>query len=67
MTRKDYKLLAAAFAATKPAPCTFGPDHTRASVEQWQKDVNEIAIALQSDNPNFDRVRFIKACGGKEE
>lgn len=61
MTRKDYKLLALAFASTKRGTASSY------SHSQWERDVNAVAIALQSDNPNFDRVRFIKACGATEE
>lgn len=64
MKRKHWKLIAAAFQATEPSTVFVGGYEKH---RQWERDVNEVAIALQSDNPNFDRVRFIKACGGKEE
>ena len=59
MTRKDYVLIAAAIKAA----ATEYPDE-RPDAEQQQEDVAfSIAEALASDNPRFDRERFLKACG----
>lgn len=51
MTRKDYELLAATFAATKPDPDT-------AMYRQWERDIRAVSDALQAENPRFDRGRF---------
>ncbi len=54
MTRKDYVLLAAAIAK---APAFAASLRTaKASYAAL------IADALASDNPRFDRARFLKAC-----
>ncbi len=59
MTRKDYILIAAAIKAA----ATEYPDE-RPDAKQQQEDVAfSIAEALASDNPRFDRERFLKACG----
>lgn len=47
MSRKDYQLIAAAVREAKATGQSA--DHT-------------IAKALESDNPRFDRDRFIEAC-----
>jgi predicted secreted Zn-dependent protease len=54
MSRKDYGLIAEAIKARMD--CTT----QRAIV----RDIaNSIADKLQADNPNFDRAKFLKACG----
>lgn len=62
MTRKDYQSLAAALrrAATPAALVQRDADCYR---QQHAKDVHAIADALASDNPRFDRARFLSACG----
>ena len=59
MTRNDYRI-AAALAATNPK------SHDLA-YSQWNKDVQEIANALQVSNPKLDRTCFIMACGAQEQ
>jgi hypothetical protein len=64
MTRKDYILLAAAVRRVRDGYGTnWNPNLFRA--------VDDIAIslgaALLRDNPRFDRVRFLTACGVPEE
>ncbi len=54
MTRKDYVLIAAAIKAASAAP---GYPERNAFV------AFSLADALATDNPRFDRVRFLKACG----
>lgn len=54
MTRKDYELIAKA--VKQAGERTTGI----AGVVQVAA---ELANALQTDNPRFDRERFIKACG----
>ena len=56
MTRKDYILIAAAIAAAKIDAMT-GAEYARKCI------THNIALALASDNPRFDRERFLKACG----
>lgn len=54
MTRKDYKLIAAAIKRAKPAG---GHDTGIARV------VREMTAALQEDNPKFNPEKFAAACG----
>lgn len=54
MTRKDYILIADAI---NKAPVDASQDRQRNTVAR------SIADALATDNPRFDRARFLKACG----
>lgn len=70
MTRKDYELLAAAFAKTKPTLDDFTKtsldgkntlvDHIKwgAAYGAWETTIREVCDALETDNPRFDRGRF---------
>lgn len=58
MTRKDYILIAAAIKAEQR--------HGREGDETINNVARSIADALQSDNPRFDRARFLKAAGVTE-
>ena len=50
MTRKDYILIAAAIACVD-------------DYDARQEAASYLAINLAKDNPRFDRVRFLEACG----
>jgi hypothetical protein len=54
MTRKDYALIAEALRITLNGPDTPAP--VRVNV------IGTFAVALQAENPSFDRVKFVKAC-----
>lgn len=61
MTRKDYELIARALKEARMHAI-------RSDAEEgggfWLRVVaSELALALASDNPRFDRDRFLKACG----
>lgn len=60
MTRKDYALIASVI-ATEIAVCGDGDDGNgaRAICSLAQ----EMADALRATNPQFDRARFLQACG----
>lgn len=62
MTRKDYVLIAdALYAAAKKLP------YNLTAAEANRLIVEEIAVALAGDNPNFKPSRFInKSLYGKE-
>lgn len=60
MSKKDYELIAAAFRAARP--CAVG-DRGRDWYDGWHAVVDSVADALASDNPRFDRARFLAACG----
>lgn len=59
MTRKDYVVIADAIANSRKLL------RDNMTAEQFLNTVliPEIATALQSDNPNFDKPRFIKHIG----
>ena len=59
MTRKDFELIASILAASKPDSDGNSYDEKK----QWELTVNEFADCLPSSNANFDRERFLKACG----
>lgn len=66
MTRKDYVLIAAAISDSKCMYAGQSPEYARGVRTQFQVTAQKIAAALQSDNPRFDRARFLKACGISE-
>ena len=53
MTRKDYIVLAAAFAGVVTEEGEGGT---------WSELRYEVANVLAADNPRFDRARFYSAC-----
>jgi len=60
MTRKHFEALAAALKDRKPMgtiPYT---------TDQWELDCEGMASVCARFNPNFDRARFLKACGVEE-
>lgn len=59
MTRKDFVLIANALKDAAEMASTAHPDFRR-GVNQAASD---IAYALRTTNPRFDRERFLKACG----
>lgn len=63
MTRKDYVLIAQAIKWEHDTPGIDG-ERERAIVERAQFNMaSTIANALRTDNPRFDRERFMQACG----
>ena len=58
MTKKDYELIAAA--VRENAALTRRDDAFKAAVADV---AGSLAVALASDNPRFDRARFLAACG----
>lgn len=57
MTRKDFVLIAATLKACNSEELN-NAQHT-----QWVCTVHRFADALATTNANFDRARFLKACG----
>jgi len=57
MTRKDYRVIAAALNATKPQD-----NHTQL-LWQWRNDVNTIVRELSKTYSNFNHTTFYVACG----
>ena len=69
MTRKDYELIARILDGQSimcPPESITGLDRTLfmlGAADQKAFYVRAFANALASDNPRFDRDRFLKACG----
>ena len=64
MTRKDYVLIANALrAAMISTPSNNGAHAWNNGI--WMASI-ELADALQSDNPRFNRERFLNACEDSE-
>lgn len=59
MTKKDYKLIANAFAAVTEIHA-HSDQYTKHIIRQVAK---ELAVDLLRDNPRFDRDKFFEACG----
>ena len=55
MRKKDYELIANTLRYTRPVGDVL--------VDHWQYTCLSFADELQSDNPRFDRNKFLKACG----
>ena len=62
MTRKDYELIAAALAATNQHKAT-DDDYREGWFAAASSVAHRLADSLASDNPRFDRARFLAACG----
>jgi len=56
MTKKHFEALAAAFKAGKPQVKNQAQD-------QWHFDALMVTEVCARFNPNFDRTRFLTACG----
>lgn len=67
MQRRHFELIANVLKSAKPSPdCADAkllPKVHQYHVEQWDRTVGTFAKALHSTNPNFNRDRFLKACG----
>lgn len=63
MTRKDYVLIAQAIKREHDTPGISG-ENPRLIVDRVQYNMaKSIANVLAWDNPQFDRERFMRACG----
>ena len=61
MTRKDYTLIARALEVAQDTHPDAGGEHGAA--DQWWCVVVGISAALAYDNPQFDKAKFLTACG----
>lgn len=59
MTKKDYILIANIFNMFT----TFKNGNNRNAIDYITELINRLAQELKKDNPNFDAVKFRKACG----
>ena len=64
MTKKDYIKLAQALKDSRP---DFSPNLRQVKIEVWRNTVEHLAQTLQFDNPQFNRDRFLHACGYTQE
>lgn len=66
MTKKDFILIAAALKAARPIPKheAYALDHYELIARDTHRNAaDNVANALHSTNPLFDRARFLIACG----
>ena len=67
MTRKDYEAIAKVIAQANMAlesRVTADSDRYNEGGEDMLHFVaNNLCVTLKADNPNFDRSRFLRACG----
>lgn len=63
MTRKDYVLIAAALFTARMQVEDIGPAHRAIVLRAFDEATRKLADSLGSDNPRFDRERFLKAAG----
>lgn len=61
MNRDDYIALAAAFRSTYPYVAQHSTKLQRAQYTIWHETRGHVMQALASDNPNFDRSKFLVA------
>ena len=61
MTKKDYSIIAAVLAKTRPDDVLRAQGVCTPSRSLWAYTVCEMADALKLDNARFDRSRFIAA------
>jgi hypothetical protein len=69
MTRKHFEALAAALKAAQRDPELVpddAPVDTQYADDKWLDAVYAVTDVCASFNPNFDRARFLKACGVEE-
>lgn len=57
MRRQDWKLVAHTLATVRPARSLLS------EWAHWRLTVERLATAFESDNPEFDRARFLRDCG----
>lgn len=63
MSRKDYKILAEAFAKVHPDRPGVPLRRSLVELSCWMSCVQAVADALEKDNPRFHRGRFLAAAG----
>ena len=67
MTKKDYIKLAQALKDSRPSMLQHGPNYYNGVIQTWNEVVEHLAATLQFDNPQFNRARFLHACGYTQE
>jgi hypothetical protein len=59
MTRRDYVMMTQALATGMPSPA----EHARAFIDGYCRAVHVLAEGLFTDNPRFERDRFLMDTG----
>ncbi|GEM_PF-5587927 len=62
MTRVHFRLIASTLKGAKPAEGAF----EGARLHAWSSVVRDFASTLRTTNSNFNRGRFLEACGLEE-
>lgn len=62
MTKKDYELIARALRDTMLIDIASA-DELRGATKATRSACARVAAALATENPRFDRARFLAACG----
>jgi hypothetical protein len=64
MSKKHFEALAAALKEARPFTKGYNtPDQVGAVLLPWEESCLAVAGVCARFNPNFDRARFLKACG----
>jgi hypothetical protein len=67
MTKKHFNAIAAAIRTAREDACAgrsgYAPEHVDAAMLATARIARDIAAVCADDNPRFDRVRFLAACG----
>lgn len=63
MQRRHFELIAETLAEVKPPFLGQTCDEQRAANIQWERTIGNFANVLCGTNPNFNRARFLRACG----
>ncbi|MCE5292966.1 MAG: hypothetical protein LLG14_27535 [Nocardiaceae bacterium] len=66
MTKKDFELIAAVFANLLREPIhpdCDDPEAEQGAIDGIRTAAVNLADALATTNPRFDRARFLQACG----
>lgn len=61
MTRKDFVIVSGALKWARPD--ALDPQF-QAKAQQWEETLAIMIVELDKTNANFDREKFVKACGG---
>ena len=61
MTKKDFEMIASVLKACEWP--SSNDTYAKGMRCQWSNTIDAFATALASQNPRFDRERFLAACG----
>lgn len=63
MQRRHFELIAEAMKRSKPPRLGMIADEQHIARAQWETCVSELATQCKLANSNFNRDRFLRACG----